>query len=112
MTHTLDALRDKARLYTYADEDQCIRELLSQADLPAQARESILSVGRDLVISSRNLRSKRGTLDAFLEEFGLSNREGIALMCLAEALLRIPDGETADKLIAEKVSSGDWKTHK
>ncbi|MDN3640579.1 bifunctional proline dehydrogenase/L-glutamate gamma-semialdehyde dehydrogenase PutA [Simiduia curdlanivorans] len=112
MTHTLDALRDKARLYTYADEDQCVRELLSQADLPAQSRESILSVGRDLVISSRNLRSKRGTLDAFLEEFGLSNREGIALMCLAEALLRIPDGETADKLIAEKVSSGDWKTHK
>ncbi|AFV00864.1 bifunctional proline dehydrogenase/L-glutamate gamma-semialdehyde dehydrogenase PutA [Simiduia agarivorans] len=111
MTHQLDILRDRARLYTYADEDQCVRELLNQAELPADQREAILSVGRDLVINSRNQRSKRGTLDAFLEEFGLSNREGIALMCLAEALLRIPDGETADNLIAEKVASGDWKTH-
>ncbi|MBB3168941.1 bifunctional proline dehydrogenase/L-glutamate gamma-semialdehyde dehydrogenase PutA [Simiduia aestuariiviva] len=112
MNHTLEALRDKARLYTYADEDQCVRELLAQADLPAQTREGILSFGRELVLQSRNQRSKRGTLDAFLEEFGLSNREGIALMCLAEALLRIPDGETADKLIAEKVASGSWKDHK
>ncbi|UTA49027.1 bifunctional proline dehydrogenase/L-glutamate gamma-semialdehyde dehydrogenase PutA [Simiduia sp. 21SJ11W-1] len=111
MNHTLEALRDKARLYTYADEDQCVRELLSQANLPAQTREGILRFGRELVLESRNHRNKRGTLDAFLEEFGLSNREGIALMCLAEALLRIPDGETADKLIAEKVASGNWKDH-
>ena len=47
------------------------------------------------------------SLDAFLQEFGLSNKEGIALMCLAESLLRVPDEETADRLIAEKISSGD-----
>ena len=50
-------------------------------------------------------------LDAFLQEFGLSNQEGIALMCIAEALLRIPDDATADRLIAEKLATGDWSSH-
>ncbi|MEL6210878.1 MAG: proline dehydrogenase family protein, partial [Pseudomonadota bacterium] len=48
----------------------------------------------------------------FLEEFGLSNSEGLALMCLAEALLRVPDAETRDELIAEKIRSGDWGSHR
>ena len=50
-------------------------------------------------------------MESFLEEFGLSNAEGLALMCLAEALLRVPDDETADKLIAEKISTGHWDEH-
>jgi RHH-type proline utilization regulon transcriptional repressor/proline dehydrogenase/delta 1-pyrroline-5-carboxylate dehydrogenase len=50
-------------------------------------------------------------LDAFLQEFGLSNQEGIALMCIAEALLRIPDDATADRLIAEQLATGDWSAH-
>ena len=51
-------------------------------------------------------------METFLEEFGLSNNEGLALMCLAESLLRVPDAKTADKLIAEKISSGNWRDHK
>jgi RHH-type proline utilization regulon transcriptional repressor/proline dehydrogenase/delta 1-pyrroline-5-carboxylate dehydrogenase len=64
-----------------------------------------------LVEGARARRDERPFLDAFLQEFGLSNQEGIALMCIAEALLRIPDDVTADRLIAEKLSTGDWSAH-
>ena len=70
-----------------------------------------LSTGRALVAGARGRADERPYLDAFLQEFGLSNQEGIALMCLAEALLRIPDDETADRLIAEKIASGNWDAH-
>ena len=55
---------------------------------------------------------RKGMMESFLEEFGLTNSEGLALMCLAEALLRVPDTETKDDLIAEKIRSGDWGAHK
>jgi RHH-type proline utilization regulon transcriptional repressor/proline dehydrogenase/delta 1-pyrroline-5-carboxylate dehydrogenase len=71
----------------------------------------VLAQARDLVARCREQSSEAGTLDAFLKEFGLSNPEGVALMCLAEALLRVPDGDTADRLIAEKINSGDWASH-
>lgn len=64
------------------------------------------------VTAARAREKERGLLDTFLQEFGLSNQEGVALMCLAEALLRVPDAETADRLIAEKISNGDWMSHK
>jgi RHH-type proline utilization regulon transcriptional repressor/proline dehydrogenase/delta 1-pyrroline-5-carboxylate dehydrogenase len=64
-----------------------------------------------LVEGARARRDERPFLDAFLQEFGLSNQEGIALMCIAEALLRIPDDVTADRLIAEKLATGDWSAH-
>ena len=82
--------------------------------LPALApdqRAAALVTGRALVAAARNRAGERPYLDAFLQEFGLSNQEGIALMCLAEALLRIPDDDTADRLIAEKLSAGDWDAH-
>ena len=60
---------------------------------------------------ARGLKRRKGVMESFLEEFGLSNAEGLALMCLAEALLRVPDEETADKLIAEKISTGKWGEH-
>ena len=56
-------------------------------------------------------RSERALLDVFLAEYGLSNREGVALMCLAEALLRIPDQRTAEQLIADKIQFADWADH-
>ena len=64
--------------------------------------------GRELVEIARSRGRKKGMMESFLEEFGLSNSEGLALMCLAEALLRVPDAETRDDLIAEKIRSGDW----
>ena len=74
-------------------------------------RQVALQIGRSLVEGARTRANERPYLDAFLQEFGLSNQEGIALMCLAEALLRIPDDDTADRLIAEKLASGNWDSH-
>jgi RHH-type proline utilization regulon transcriptional repressor/proline dehydrogenase/delta 1-pyrroline-5-carboxylate dehydrogenase len=81
------------------------------APLNFAQRERALSDARRWVSDVRQRRDERPPLDAFLQEFGLSNPEGIALMCLAEALLRIPDDATADRFIAEKLGSGDWDAH-
>ena len=91
------------------DEAAAVRALHPVMD-PA-ARATALTVGRALVQGSRARAAERPYLDCFLQEFGLSNQEGIALMCLAEALLRIPDDETADRLIAEKLAGGNWSAH-
>src|ERR1700740_2448968 len=76
-----------------------------------QAQTVAAADARALVTRARGLKRRKGVMESFLEEFGLSNAEGLALMCLAEALLRVPDEETADKLIAEKVRSGNWAEH-
>ncbi len=108
----LDKARLRLREGAYANEEQCVLRLLEAAQFDEAVSEAITRQATELVSRSRQSRSKRGTLDAFLEEFGLSNREGVALMCLAEALLRIPDSDTADALIAEKVHTGDWASHR
>ncbi|TNE75402.1 MAG: bifunctional proline dehydrogenase/L-glutamate gamma-semialdehyde dehydrogenase, partial [Gammaproteobacteria bacterium] len=97
---------------TCMDERLCIEELLSTPLLDQNQQVTALQLGRDLVAACRRDRQRAGTLESFLQEFGLSNREGIALMCLAEALLRVPDDATADKLIAEKIREGDWASHR
>ena len=56
-------------------------------------------------------RQAQGGIDAFMQEYSLSSEEGVVLMCMAEALLRIPDAETADKLIADKIGGKDWEGH-
>ncbi|MGL6160899.1 bifunctional proline dehydrogenase/L-glutamate gamma-semialdehyde dehydrogenase PutA [Microbulbifer sp.] len=108
----LHSARQRARQYLHADENQCVGELLAAPRPDDALRQKILNTARELVRHSRQQRSKRGTLDAFLQQFGLSNKEGVALMCLAESLLRVPDADTADKLIAEKVHSGNWSSHR
>ncbi|MFS1525541.1 bifunctional proline dehydrogenase/L-glutamate gamma-semialdehyde dehydrogenase PutA [Microbulbifer sp. 2304DJ12-6] len=108
----LDSARERVHQYLHADENQCVSELLAGPRPNDALRKRILSTSRELVRHSRKQRSKRGTLDAFLQQFGLSNKEGVALMCLAESLLRVPDADTADKLIAEKVHSGNWSSHR
>ncbi len=109
---TLDALRADILCGTHAPEEQVVAQLLTQTSLTLAQRQGIERRARELVVSCRSNSDSAGTLDAFLQEFGLSNREGVALMCLAEALLRVPDDDTADKLIAEKISSGNWSSHK
>ena len=64
-----------------------------------------------LVESVRRERAAKSGLDAFLRKYDLSSQEGVILMCLAEALLRIPDDDTADRLIADKIRAGDWESH-
>ena len=105
-------LRARIRKTTVADEKTVLAHLLASGTLSPERRERLRGQSVDLVERCRRKSHKAGTLDAFLQEFGLSNKEGIALMCLAEALLRVPDEETADRLIAEKIQSGDWGAHK
>ena len=71
----------------------------------------IETIAADLVEAARAGRGEAGGVDSFLHEYGLSSEEGVLLLCLAEALLRIPDAATADRLIAGTVGSGDWARH-
>ena len=101
------AIRDAHRL----DEMEADARILAAANLPAEARERIAATARRLVDTVRRERLGKGGLDAFLHEYALSSPEGVALMCLAEALLRIPDAETVDKLIRDKIAAADWHSH-
>ena len=96
----------------YLTEEQAlVRELAAHARLPSDAARSVGARALALVQAVRSARGSGGALDAFLREYSLASREGVILMCLAEALLRIPDGETADRLIADKIPSGAWDEH-
>ena len=101
------AIRDAHR----QDETAAVAALLAAADMPLEARERIAATARRLVDTVRRERLGKGGLDAFLHEYALSSPEGVALMCLAEALLRIPDAETVDKLIRDKIAAADWHSH-
>ncbi|MBT8135590.1 MAG: bifunctional proline dehydrogenase/L-glutamate gamma-semialdehyde dehydrogenase PutA [Gammaproteobacteria bacterium] len=103
--------RAKMNEYYLRDETEVINELLPLAKLDAAGRDRVQKLAAQLVSSVRKNRGKAGGLDAFLQEYDLSSQEGIVLMCLAEALLRVPDAETQDKLIRDKLSSGDWRGH-
>jgi RHH-type transcriptional regulator, proline utilization regulon repressor / proline dehydrogenase / delta 1-pyrroline-5-carboxylate dehydrogenase len=94
-----------------ADETETVKTLLGIADLGAGRRARIQARARNLVEGIRSRGTGAEGLDAFLQEYELSNREGVVLMCLAEALLRIPDAATADKLIKSKLSDADWGSH-
>ena len=98
--------------HKFADENKAANTLLPRIGLNDALQESVASNAVAAVRRAREMTSKKGLMETFLEEFGLSNSEGLALMCLAESLLRVPDAKTADKLIAEKISSGQWGEHK
>ena len=108
---SLESLRSDARDHSLCPEEQAVDRLLRRLELTGGARHRAVSLGVALVEGARARRDERPFLDAFLQEFGLSNQEGIALMCIAEALLRIPDDATADRLIAEQLANGDWSAH-
>jgi RHH-type proline utilization regulon transcriptional repressor/proline dehydrogenase/delta 1-pyrroline-5-carboxylate dehydrogenase len=96
----------------YLSEEQAlVRELADVARLPPDSKRAVDDRALALVQAVRGVRGSSGALDAFLREYSLASREGVILMCLAEALLRIPDGETADRLIADKIPSGAWDEH-
>ena len=111
MNQRLNELRAQIRANTHADEATRVEALLADSQLSDTQRERIVAKGRELVAGCRDDSDKAGMLDVFMQEFSLSSKEGVALMCLAESLLRVPDAETADDLIAEKILSGDWGEH-
>ena len=88
-----------------------MQRLLTQAQMPQDVIAAVQDTARRLVTQVRARRSGSSGVDALMREFSLSGQEGVALMCLAEALLRIPDVETADRLIRDKIGKGDWKSH-
>ena len=98
--------RSAVRLAYRADEESVARERVGQARLDTEVQAEASVAARALVKGVR--AHKPSGLDAFLHAYDLGSDEGIALMCLAEALLRIPDARTADELIADKLSGPDW----
>ncbi len=92
-------------------EEPLVRRLADLARLDPAQRAAVHERALRLVEAVRSARPRGGGLDALLREYHLASREGVILMCLAEALLRIPDAETADRLIADKVGAGDWEEH-
>lgn len=93
------------------DERSAVQWLLAQVQSNASWTEATQKLARKLVQAVRTKRTRSSGVDALMHEFSLSSEEGVALMCLAEALLRIPDHQTADRLIADKISKGDWRKH-
>lgn len=104
-------LRQALRAAHHADETEVVEALLAEAELPAPARERVEERATRLVEEVRRRRLGQGGIDAFMNEYELSSREGVVLMCLAEALLRVPDADTADKLIKDKLAEADWQAH-
>ena len=100
----LDALK-------FADERSVLAAHLAARPLSPEDREAVRQEAEALVRAARKSARRQGVVESFLQEFSLSTREGLALMCLAEALLRTPDEETRDRLIAEKIASADWASH-
>ena len=99
--------RAAIRAATYADEAALVRGLAAEAGLDAAARGAIVARAAGLVEEVRE-RSSPTVMEAFLAEYGLSTDEGVGLMCLAEALLGVPDAETIDELIADKIEPSNW----
>ncbi|KRB86920.1 integrase [Sphingomonas sp. Root710] len=95
----------------YADEGAVVRSLLERQPLSGRDRADVVAEAAALVEAARGATKKQGVVESFLQQFSLGTREGLALMCLAEALLRTPDADTRDRLIAEKIGSADWASH-
>jgi RHH-type proline utilization regulon transcriptional repressor/proline dehydrogenase/delta 1-pyrroline-5-carboxylate dehydrogenase len=104
------ALRAAITAAYRAPEPECVPALIEQARLSAPVADAAQSLARRLVRALRASGS-RGGVEALIQEFSLSSQEGVALMCLAEALLRIPDTATRDALIRDKIGGGDWAAH-
>ncbi len=94
-----------------ADESRVLAALLPIATLSADKNALVDAAARRLVESVRGRQREHAGMQSFLTQYDLSTQEGVLLMCVAEALLRIPDAATADKLIKDKFSQGDWKKH-
>ena len=103
--------RDAIDSLYHADETEVVEDLLAQARMEPAAEGRIKQRAQGLVQAVRDRREERGLLDAFMQQYDLSSEEGVVLMCLAEALLRIPDNDTAEKLIADKLGEADWESH-
>lgn len=106
-----DTLRNAILSAYRMDETNAVNQLLPHAALPTDALARIKTQATQLITTLRANKKKKNQFDSLLHEYDLSSPEGIALMCLAEALLRIPDNGTMDKLIFDKVAQAKWVKH-
>ncbi len=104
------ALRQAITAAYRRSEPDCLAPLLDAATLPDPLREAAAATATALVTALRTKHKGTG-VEGLVQEYALSSQEGVALMCLAEALLRIPDTATRDALIRDKISGGDWRSH-
>lgn len=93
------------------DEKTAVDRLMATLDFTEDQEKRITENATKLINKLRHLKQKQYGADALMEEFSLSSEEGVALMCLAEALLRIPDAKTRNELIYEKLQDGNWQSH-
>ncbi|MBX2838534.1 MAG: bifunctional proline dehydrogenase/L-glutamate gamma-semialdehyde dehydrogenase PutA [Gammaproteobacteria bacterium] len=107
---SLYTLRERIRSLHTVDEPQRIHELVKQLGLSQGQRTAIKNKSIELVNAIR-ADDEPGLMEVFLAEYGLSTDEGVALMCLAEALLRVPDADTIDELIEDKIAPSRWGAH-
>jgi len=91
-------------------EPECLPPLIEAASLPPAVMSEARALARKLVAKLRG-KGRGSGVEGLIQEYALSSHEGVALMCLAEALLRIPDDETRDALIRDKIGGGDWRAH-
>ncbi len=110
MPLSLHALREDIRAHTLPSEAAMVERMRDLARLDDADRARIAAQGAKLVRAIR-AGDKPGLMEVFLAEYGLSTDEGVALMCLAEALLRVPDADTMDALIEDKIAPSDWGRH-
>lgn len=103
--------RDEISAHYLVDEQRLVAGLIERAVFTEDERRRAQDVARRLVHATRANKAQHAGIDAFMHEYGLSTDEGVILMCLAEALLRIPDTETANQFIADKISGGAWEKH-
>ncbi len=111
MDQPVPSLRERVREHYLREEAAALGELLAQARLAPERAQRVQERARALVEKVRSKQTANAGMQSFLREYDLSSAEGVLLMCVAEALLRIPDAATADKLIRDKLSQGDWERH-
>ncbi len=105
---TPQGLRAAINTLFLADEDVAVTRLIEEARFAAEAGQRVSERARGLVEAVRKQSSDQSGVEEFLHHYDLSSEEGVVLMCLAEALIRIPDADTADKLIRDKLARGAW----
>ena len=104
-------IRQKIREFYRIDENVAVDHILPIAEVNVSARSRAWERARKMVVQIRQDQEGKGAIDALLNEYSLSSEEGVVLMCLAEALLRVPDKHTQDELIRDKISQGQWSSH-
>lgn len=103
--------RQKITDFYYKDEAFCVETLIEQLQITSENSLEIEKIARDLVETVRDEKNEPTSVEALMTEYDLSSEEGTVLMCLAEALLRIPDKETESLLIKDKLTSAQWEKH-